>query len=378
MSAAAEERSPARPSGAAPAGRWRRHRRLLLLCGLSALAHLAVLQLMTRAGPGKSALPAGRVAADDLVLRLAPAAAPRPRSSDTVAAVQAAAPAPPQPAPLASLQSSSNPAGSALRSPAPAAPAPPQGADAASTPPSPPPSIAAGAATADLDDAAAPVQMPGRYRVRMPEPVLLRYTLTGQPQASAPAAEAQLDWRRDGERYQLEMDGVLGRLTSQGGGGDAGVRPRSAAEDAGGKQLTTAFGVDTVHFGATGTSIGDSVGIQDRASVLMQLAGIGLAEPAQMRGVVDIVVAGTSEAVIAHFEVIGNDTLVTPLGAIETLHLAQQGLPGRARLDVWLAPARGWLPVQLRVTGADGVALTQTVTAITPQAQGALPALPAT
>lgn len=33
----------------------------------------------------------------------------------------------------------------------------------------------------------------------------------------------------------------------------------------------------------------------------------------------------------------------------------------RSRLDVWLAPAKGWYPVQIRNTEANGAVTTQTV-----------------
>jgi hypothetical protein len=217
--------------------------------------------------------------------------------------------------------------------------------------------------------------MPGRYRVRMPDAVLLTYTQTRQAPAGAPQRlpDARIEWRSDGERYALKMDGVLGSLSSQGGSADAGVRPRSASEAREGKLLVTEFADGEVRFGAgdaNGRTVPDSVGIQDRASLLMQLAGIGLGDPeqiqAQARGqrTVDVVVAGTFDATIERFEVIGIETLATPLGAIAAWHLAQVAAPGRPRLEVWLAPERGWLPLQLRLTGADGAAATQTVSAI--------------
>jgi len=215
--------------------------------------------------------------------------------------------------------------------------------------------------------------MPSRYRVRMPDPVLLTYTRTRQAPGARPEAlpEAHIDWRSDGERYRLNVDGVLGRLSSEGGSGDAGVRPRSASDESGGGRRVTDFENGEVHFRDSGRSVPDSVGIQDRASLLMQLAGIGLAEPEQLRGTVEVVVAGPLEATIERFEPAGVERLATPLGPVEAWHLAQPAVPGRPRLEVWLAPARGWLPVQLRLTGADGVAATQTVSAI-----AALPAAP--
>jgi len=226
--------------------------------------------------------------------------------------------------------------------------------------------------------------MPGRYRVRMPDAVLLTYTQTRQGAANAAPQvlpDARIDWRSDGDRYALTVDGVLGRLSSRGASGDAGVRPRSAAEERDGATLETEFADGEVHFRASGRSLPDSTGSQDRASLLMQLAGIGLGEPDQIQGqmpgqgTLDVVVAGSRDAAIERFTVVGIETLATPLGALEAWHLAQQAAPGQARLEVWLAPARGWLPVQLRLTGSDGSAATQTIRAIAPQ-PAAVPADP--
>jgi hypothetical protein len=326
-----------------PVSSLRRHRRLLALCGLSALVHLALLELYAAHAPAPAAGPA----ADSLVLRLAPPAS-RP----------AAAPAPSQRPAAPPVRAEA--AGAAL----PAAPA--VKAAAKATPSAATPAAVAGSA-GDAGIAPQPlVQMPSRYRVRMPDPVLLTYVQTRAAPGSAPLrlADAHIDWRTDGERYQLDIDGVLGRLGSEGASGDAGVAPRRASEERDGRQLVTEFGPGQVHFVASGASAPDSIGIQDRASLLMQLTGIGLGEPGQVKDVIEVVVAGEAGTSIVRFQVLEVESVATPLGQIEAWHLAQRAAPGQPRLEVWLAPSRAWLPVQLRLTGADGAAATQTLSAI--------------
>jgi len=309
-----------------------RHRRLLALCGLSACAHLLVLELVAqRAGAPASAPAAGEA----LRLRLAPAAAP-------------AAEPPAKP--------SARPPVQPLRQTEAARPAdavPSQPDRAAATAPAAPPSSApatVNAAAAPAPDGIPLMQMPGRYRVRMPEPVRLSYALTRQEPGAAPlaAGSATLDWRSDGEHYVLSLDGVLGALRSEGGSSDAGIAP---------------------HFVQAQP---DAVGAQDRASVLMQLAGIGLAEPDQIRGQVQnelrIVVAGADGAAVARYQVMGQEELQTALGAMEAWRLAQVVPAGQERIEVWLAPGHGWLPVQIRLIRADGSAATQTLTRIEPGA----------
>jgi hypothetical protein len=53
-------------------------------------------------------------------------------------------------------------------------------------------------------------------------------------------------------------------------------------------------------------------------------------------------------------------------------HLTRAPLPGsyNSRLDVWLAPAHNWYPVQLRSTESSGAVTTQTVRKIVPQEAG--------
>jgi hypothetical protein len=218
--------------------------------------------------------------------------------------------------------------------------------------------------------------MPSRYRVRMPDPVRLSYTLTRQAPGTPPAAagQASIDWRSDGERYSLNVQGVLGTLSSEGGSGDAGIAPRRAGEDREGARLVTEFDDDghRIVFGASGTSAPDAVGAQDRASVLMQLAGIGLGEPDQIQGQVQgelrIMVAGSDGAEIVRYQVMGQEEVPTALGSVPAWRLAQLAPPGQDRLELWLAPGHGWLPVQLRLTRPDGSATTQTLTRIAPGA----------
>lgn len=332
-----------------------RHRRLLVLCACSAAAHLALLELLAARGaaPFDSA---PRATDTGLSVRLTPPASTAPRTAPSLPAVRpaaaaaAAAPAHPRSAPAA------------------AHPAP-----TSSSPGAPPPAPADTAAT--TPDAGTPLlQMPGRYRVRLPAPVqisygLVRHSANGTP---LPAGTARLTWRTDGDRYVLDMDGALGRLRSEGASGDAGIAPRRAQEDTDAGPLVTEFDADghRVLFSATGTASPDNVGIQDRASVLMQLAGMGLAEPDQIRDSIDIVVAGPRDLRIARFRVLGREDVATEAGTFAAWHLAELAAPGLARLDVWLAPEQGWLPVRLRVEDAGG-SVTQTLSAL-----GPAPALP--
>ena len=330
-----------------------RHRRLFLLCACSAAVHFAVLELLAAHGPGPAAAPA----AGALSVRLMPSrAAPAPSPS-----AAAEPPAPPARAAHAlPSRAATDPSASAPGRPA-APPVPAPEAAPTATPAATP--------SASPEPAPPPLQMPGRYHVRFPPPVLLTYDVTraGAGGLPAPAGTAQLSWRTDGTRYLLDVEGAAGRLHSEGGGGDAGIVPRLASEDAAGGALVTEFDADggRVLFRAAGTEAPDNVGIQDRASLLMQLAGMGLADPDQIADTIEIVVAGARDLRIARLQVLGREDVATGMGVLAAWHLAERAAPGQPRLDVWLAPQQGWLPVRIRLEDG-GAGVTQTLRAVAP------------
>jgi hypothetical protein len=214
----------------------------------------------------------------------------------------------------------------------------------------------------------APLQMPGRYRVQLPPSSRLQYavTRTAPGQLAAASEPAELVWERSGGSYRLRLDGVLGQLASAGGEDDAGLAPRQAQEAgaAGGAQTTRFNRAEGRIEHGINASETLTQGSQDRASVLLQLAGIGIADPDQLQETIDIVVAGPSGVRIARWQVTGKEELATPAGVLATVHLQQLAPAGEARVEVWLAPQHGWLPVQLCVTQPDGSVASQVVTSI--------------
>ncbi len=301
-----------------------RHARLLALCGLSLLLHvIAIAWLDTRISA-----PLPLIGTPALAVRLAGVApvAPTPAAPATAAAVPSPTPVSPAPAPV---QASAE----AAPAPAPAAAAQPAGGDVAA------------------------VEMPSRYRVTVPPSATLRYELRSTDGGSG---EALLDWQTDGVNYRLALDGITGAVESEGGTDDAGIAPLRARYRLSTGSAAIAFDRErsAIVLESLGRSVQDTPGSQDGASVLMQLAGIGLADSDQLQDMVDIYVGRLDGAMVERFQVLGKETVETPLGAMETLHLARAGA---ARLEVWLAPEQGWLPVQLRATAPDGSVRTQVV-----------------
>jgi len=323
----------------------KRYRRLLALVGLSLLLHVLAITWIVGSPAPTFNTPLEAPPAP-LALRLQPLQQRALPPAQEVQADVAPLPLPPPkptPAPSPASEPESAPlAPSVAASPAASAPMP------ATTP----------------SDAQEPVQMPSRYRARMPPGGTLTYTITRTGQ---PPVAAHLHWQTLDGAYTLQYDGVMGVLAAQGVTSDAGVAPRTASvQQPGGSVTATTFAIDTITI--DGRDYPNSVGSQDRGSLLLQLTGMGLAQPEQLRGVVEVYVATPAGPEIERFQVVGDDTIPTPMGDFATRHLMQLVRVGEPRLEIWLAPGLRWLPVQLRLTAADGAVATQTVTAIADQA----------
>jgi hypothetical protein len=332
-----------------------RNRRLLLLCAVSVALHGALLELAARRLPGPSARMPMHA---PLALRLAQVSPLPP-------------PAPPMP-PAPSRAPLNVPEPSIAHPSRPHEAPPPRPSAAAAKPTS----VSQAGKAGKADDAAAapteqlagehaPQQMPGRYRVRMPGAARLRYQTLEQGRTPA-SQPAYLDWLPGAEGYSLEFNGILGRLSSRGVGGDAGILPQLAIEIREGGSARTSFDPDSgaIRFEASGASVPGTIGMQDRASLLVQLAAIGLGSGGRMKEEIALVVAGAGAAGVERYRVLGLEDVDTGVGALPAWHLAQLAPAGGARLELWLAPSQDWLPVQLRLTGADGSVSTQLLTGV--------------
>ena len=205
-----------------------------------------------------------------------------------------------------------------------------------------------------------PAEAPGRYRVQAPASATLDYALT---RADGTQVPARITWQQDGTTYTVAADGVTGPMSSTGVIGDTGIEPQEwrVRRDDGSEAVgtLTPYGI-----AIDGRPYKKNAGSQDPASLLLQLAGMGLARPDQLRDVVAVHVATVNGPVVMRFKVTEEEDLATPLGNFNTRHLVQVVPVGQPRLEVWLAPERSWLPVQLRMTAADGTVSIQTVTHI--------------
>ncbi len=213
-----------------------------------------------------------------------------------------------------------------------------------------------------------------RYRASLPPSAQLGFDVvrTGADGNSG-TGQALVDWQLDNGAYRIATSSEVGggarlALASEGAAGAAGMSPRKMTMQRRGKAATaTHFDArgGRITFSASEAGAALSAGMQDRATVPMQLAGIGRAG-GQFGADIVLPVAEEKGVGELRFTVLGEERIDTALGQLDTWRLASLPAPGsyRPRLDVWLAPARQWYPVQLRSTEANGAVTTQTINRI--------------
>jgi hypothetical protein len=329
----------------------------LLLAAVLALHLSGVAWLQERLagwGAGEQALPARMEVA--FVRELAPAApptvAPRPVALPSERRAPARS-APPQQAAEAASAPTAEPAVAEAvpRNDRPAV-AP---VEAAASAPEPPPVVA--------QAASAPTTPPFAW----PPSTRLTYTLAGNYRGEV-HGNARVQWVRIGARYQVHLDVTVGpsfaplitrRMTSDGDLGETGLVPRRYDELTkvafqSPRQATVQFTPGAVTL-ANGTAREALPGVQDATSQFVQLTWIFTTQPERLR------VGETIELPLALprrmdrwlYDVVGQETLQTPVGALDVFHLkprrAGQRPRGELSAEMWFAPALQYLPVRIRI-----------------------------
>lgn len=179
-------------------------------------------------------------------------------------------------------------------------------------------------------------------------------------------ASGTLNWATDGRTYALQLDvsylliPVL-RQTSAGSMTSDGLLPDRFLEKRGTRSETA------THFKRTGFGLitfsnnqPDAVllrGAQDRLSVLMQLTGMAAGSPVRFTpgSAATIQTAGVQEAEVWQFNVEAEEIIQVPAGQAQTLRVVRQARKEfDTRIEVWLAPAVGYLPIRFRQTEQNG------------------------
>jgi hypothetical protein len=341
-----------------------RNRRWLLVLAAVLLLHAALVSWLDEAlagwGAGQKPMPPRIEAA--FVRTLAPA--------EPVPVAAAASPDVPRRPRPRRVVTAAQPAASAASIPQAAASAPVELA-AAESPPraeAPPPSPSAPEAAEPVAAvASAPAASAAAVPFEWPPSTRLTYTLVGNYRGEV-HGNARVQWVRQSERYQVQLDVSVGpsfaplmarTMTSYGELGVAGLVPRRYDEATklpfqSPRRATMAFTPETVTL-ANGSVRAALPGVQDTASQFVHLTWLFTTQPQRLRvgQQVEVPLALPRRVDRWVYEVIAEERLNTPVGALDTFHLKPRRVEERPRgelsAEIWFAPSLQYLPVRIRI-----------------------------
>ena len=197
----------------------------------------------------------------------------------------------------------------------------------------------------------APVSLPGSIR--------LNYKIHGEISKLSYYASGELLWLHDGKTYdaRLEVSAFLlgSRVqTSRGLITPEGLAPTRFADKVR-SEVAAHFERDKgkVIFSANTPEVALQAGAQDQLSIFVQLASLIGGEPGRYpKGtILEMQAVGPRDAETWRFVVDGEELLQLPGGEQATLKLTR--VPQKTydlTVELWLAPALGYLPARIRLT----------------------------
>jgi uncharacterized protein YbdZ (MbtH family) len=231
----------------------------------------------------------------------------------------------------------------------------------------PPAALAEPAARADAASPPTPGSPPASgLPFDWPASTQIRYLLSGWYRGEVQGS-AQVEWVRQGTRYQVHLDVIIGppfaplmsrRMTSDGVLGEHGLQPLRYDEETRvalgqPRRLSIRFEPDAVVL-PNGRRVERTQGVQDAASQFVQLTWMFTLQPELLRQgrTVDVMLALPRHVDRWVFDVMGEETLQVPFGAVDTVHIRPRRV-ARAGTDrtaeVWVAPRLQYLPVRIRI-----------------------------
>ncbi len=225
-----------------------------------------------------------------------------------------------------------------------------------------------------------PAQAAPARQDNLPPSAKLAYTVSASHKGLKIGGHTDVVWQADAQGYQAVLTtrallvGTILEERSSGSVTKQGLRPQEFTEKRLRKQPT---GIRFDHAGKTAIFSPSQKEatfkgrVQDKASALWQLIAMARSNPNrfQQGTTWKMPVAGRDEMQTWTFEVMGKDTLDTPLGKLKTVQIKK--LPRNEdktdEILMWLAPAKEWYPVKLRYTEENGDYIEQMIKSIDKQ-----------
>lgn len=228
--------------------------------------------------------------------------------------------------------------------------------------------VAPTAVTATAPASAASAPPPGASQtpvtaMALPASVQLDYKMTGSAKGLTYYANGELVWKNTGNVYNASMTVkalFIGSrtLSSTGQVSDQGLAP-SRFTDKSRTEVAAHFEPDKgqISFSANTPTLPWTPGAQDRVSVFMQLGGMLAGNPAAfpVGSQISLRTVGPRDADMWTFLVEAEERLSLPFGELATLKVSRK--PRHEydqKLEIWYAPALGYLPVRNKITQANG------------------------
>jgi len=227
--------------------------------------------------------------------------------------------------------------------------------------------VAASEAASSLAAAASASGVAGAPPFEWPASTRLSYSLTGNYRGEVNGT-AQVEWIRVADRYQVNLDLVIGpqfaplvtrRMTSEGSIAATGLVPTRYEEDTqvvmrDRRRMSVVFEADAVVL-ANGERRERLDGVQDTASQFIQMTYVFSTQPERLRvgGAVAFPLALPRTMDSYVYEVIEAQNLQTPFGSLASFHLKPRPRPTRRpnelAVELWIAPELRYLPVRIRI-----------------------------
>ncbi len=192
------------------------------------------------------------------------------------------------------------------------------------------------------------------YRTKMPGSATVRYAVSrGMLHGSG-----ELQWRPQGDQYELKLESKLGGMTlltqiSRGGFDAEGIAPVRFTDWRVRRSTVAAnFQRDAgkISFSGSTQELPLEPGVQDRVSWMVQLAAIVAAQP-NLRTpgakVVMHVVGANADASVWAFKCVGNETVETDMGSIDAVKYVREPRgPNDTTAQAWLDSKHHFLPAR--------------------------------
>ena len=334
-------------------------RALLTIGGAVALVHWALLQTLPPALQAQAPIVVRPLSTRSIAPPPPPVAAPKPPPPAPAAVAQPRPRPGPKPVPAPDNMAPAATSAMASEDSPPTVPAIPAVPEA---PASAPVEVAAPAAPPASAPEAAPPPTQATAFV-FPDPVRLRYELNGEAKKLSYHASGELLWLQDGQHYDAKLEASMLFLgsrtrTSTGTITHEGLAP-TRFSDKWRSERAAHFDHTKNHvsFSANTPDIALQAAAQDQLSVVLQLAGMLAADPARFppASTVTMQTIGPKDADTWIFTVVGAEKIHLPTGEMQTQKLIRN--PRKEfdqKVEIWLSPALGYLPVRLKITNANG------------------------